>query len=611
MLKKSSLHLVISIIFIISMKNFAQDAYPHWAEGVVWYQIFPERFANGDPTNDPTVDKVFAGRKEIPKDWKVTKWTSNWFAQSKWEKELGGRFRNHLYERRYGGDIQGIIDRLDYLKKLGVGAIYLNPMFEANSLHKYDASTYHHIDINFGPDPERDKKIIASENPDDPSTWKWTSADSLFLELIKQVHKRGMHIIIDGVFNHTGVDFWAFRDIVKNQQNSKYKDWYIIKSFDNTSTPKNEFDYKGWAGVKSLPEFNRTKYDLNPGPKQYIFNAVRRWMDPNNDGDPSDGIDGWRLDVAREVPMGFWKDWSKLVKSINPNAIIIGELWELSPDFIYKGGTFDALMNYNFAVAVKGLFIDKKTETTVSEFIDELKKIDTTYPEENLNLLMNLMDSHDTDRLSSMIKNPDRKYDSHGDAKNHDYDPGKPGKADYERQKLIAAFQMTYRGAPMIYYGDETGMWGADDPHDRKPMVWGDKKYDDEVITDESGFHKGFGRYKVAVNKNLLNFYREIISIRNDNPPLKKGDLKFLYSNDSLKSFVFSRTYNGEVMIIGFNLGGKLDKVNIAVSGKNISYTELITNAQGDAISSGESSVQIPVNLPPKSFRVYKIYSIK
>ena len=149
--------------------------------------------------------------------------------QSKWEKKLGGKFHDHLYERRYGGDIQGIIDHLDYLKDLGIGAIYLNPVFDAASLHKYDGSTYHHIDVNFGPDPAGDKKLIKTEIADDPKTWKWTSADKLFLKLIEEVHKRGMKIIIDGVFNHTGVQFWAFQDILRNGEKSKYKDWYRMK----------------------------------------------------------------------------------------------------------------------------------------------------------------------------------------------------------------------------------------------------------------------------------------------------------------------------------------------------------------------------------------------
>ena len=167
-----------------------------------------------------------------------------------------------------------------------------------------------------------DQQLIKEEIPDDQLTWVWTKSDSLFLKLIGEVHSRGMKIIIDGVFNHTGIQFWAFQDIIKNGEQSKYKDWFIVKSFDDPTTSQNEFDYKGWWGTKFLPEFNRTENDLHPGPKQYIFHSTLKWMDPNNDGDPSDGIDGWRLDVAREVPIGFWTDWRRLVKSINPNAII-------------------------------------------------------------------------------------------------------------------------------------------------------------------------------------------------------------------------------------------------------------------------------------------------
>lgn len=326
--------LILVLLLFISPITISQNNLPQWAKGVVWYQIFPERFRNGDLNNEPEAFKVFAREDSIINNWKVSSWTSNWFAQSDWEKQLGGRVRDHLYQRRYGGDIQGIIDKLDYIKELGVGAIYLNPVFEAASLHKYDGSTFHHIDVNFGPDPEGDRKLIATEIPDKPETWVWTSADKLFLNLVREVHSRDMRIIIDGVFNHTGVEFWAFKDIVENGAKSVYKDWYMIESFDDPSTPQNEFKYKGWWNIKSLPEFNRTDNDLHHGPKQYIYHATARWMDPDGDGDPSDGIDGWRLDVARDVPLGFWKDWSKLVKSINPEALIVGELWELSPDFI-------------------------------------------------------------------------------------------------------------------------------------------------------------------------------------------------------------------------------------------------------------------------------------
>jgi cyclomaltodextrinase / maltogenic alpha-amylase / neopullulanase len=549
--------LLFFFVFIISFGVLPQNKLPLWAKGVIWYQIFPERFANGDQSNDPEAEKVFVNSRKIPEGWRVTEWTSNWFAQSDWEKKLGGDIRNHLYERRYGGDIQGIIDRLDYIKDLGVGAIYLNPVFEAVSLHKYDGSTYHHIDVNFGPDPKGDRELIKSEIPDKPDTWKMTEADKLFLKLIDEVHKRGMKIIIDGVFNHTGVQFWAFQDIVNYQEQSVYKDWFIVNSFDDPTTATDEFDYKGWWNIKSLPEFNRTKDDLADGPKRYIFNSTRKWMDPNGDGDPSDGIDGWRLDVAREVPIGFWKQWNEVVKSINSQSIIVGELWEFSPEFVSEKGPFDALMNYNFAYAVNDLFIAEKNKISIDEFISRLKKIDETYDSENLFVLQNLLSSHDTERLSSMIKNPDRKYEHDANENNPNYNPGKPTSEEIEKQKLIAAFQLLYRGAPMIYYGDEVGMWGADDPHDRKPMVWNDLVYENEVIDDNSGFKTGFGNYTVEQNNDLLEFYKKIIEIRNKNEQLKIGTIKFIYSDNDKTAFAFESILNDKKTISIFNLGNK------------------------------------------------------
>ena len=587
--------IILSILLVFfSSTSFTQDYKPpEWARGIVWYQIFPERFENGDKSNDPTAEKVFINSRRVPEGWKVNAWTSNWFESSNWEKEPDGKVERRYYERRYGGDIQGIIDRLDYIKELGIGAIYFNPMFEAVSLHKYDGSSYHHIDINFGPDPATDQSLINSEVPDDTATWTWTTSDKLFLKLIDEIHKRGMKIILDGVFNHTGVQFWAFQDIVKNQEKSKYADWYIIKQFDDPVTKKNEFDYKGWWGTKSLPEFNRTENDLYPGPKEYIFESTKRWMDPNNDGDPSDGIDGWRLDVAREVPIGFWKQWQTLVKTTNPNSIIVGELWELSPDFISKGGPFDALMNYNFAFAVNDFFVANKKQISVEEFVDRLKKIDQTYPKENLYVLQNLLSSHDTERLSSLINNPDRKFDSDANEGNKKYNPGKPSEDVYEKQKLIAAFQILYRGAPMIYYGDEVGMWGADDPHDRKPMVWDDLVYDDEVIDSTSGFKTGFGDYKVEQNKDLLKFYKKIISLHNGIKEFINGDVNFVYINNQTKTFAFERSVDKTVVLCAFNLGEKADTINL-----DYDVTEIFPKESVDSANK--------VVIKPQSFKVLR-----
>ncbi|MHB8852736.1 MAG: glycoside hydrolase family 13 protein [Ignavibacteriaceae bacterium] len=604
-MKKNFLFTLLMILIFSSM-IFSQDKFPEWAKGIVWYQIFPERFANGDPKNDSSlVDKIkIDARRNIP-DWHVTRWTSDWFAESSWAKQLGGTYRRGLSLRRYGGDLQGIINHLDYLKNLGIGAIYLNPIFDAVSLHKYDGSTYHHIDVNFGPDPEGDKKLIASENPDDPSTWVWTSADKLFLKLIQEVHKRGMKIIIDGVFNHTGTQFWAFQDIVKNEKKSKYKNWYEIKSFGNKDNENKKLDYTGWSGIKSLPIFNRTATNLNSDVAKYIFNATKRWMEPN--GNPSDGIDGWRLDVANEIPLGFWKNWRQLVKSINSQAIIIGELWQLSPQYITGDGPFDALMNYNFAFAVNDYFIAQKKKITVQEFINELRKIDQAYPQKNLLILQNLVDSHDTERLSSMIANPDRRYDHDASPANPNYNPGKPSPKDYEMQKLILAFQMTYRGAPMIYYGDEVGMWGADDPDDRKPMIWDNLKYDNEVIAPESGYKKGFGSYKVEQNKNLLLFYKKLIAIRNSSEALREGNLAFIYSNDKRNTFAFRRNYRNETIISVFNLGKNFSEFELPIEGKMDFYKELISGVTSRLIKMGKSERQLVVQLAPNSVKIFKL----
>lgn len=571
---------------------------PAWAKGIVWYQIFPERFANGDAANNPRPEKVFANQNEIPEGWEVTPWNTNWFEASEWEKKLGGGVRDHLFSRRYGGDIQGIIDRLDYLKELGVGGIYLNPVFEAVSMHKYDASTYHHVDINFGPDPEGDLKIIAAENPSDPSTWKWTSADLIFLKLIEEIHARGMKVIIDGVFNHTGVQFWAFQDIIKNKENSSYKDWFIIKNF-NAIEERTGLVYKGWWDIKSLPEFNRTKENLHPEVTKHILEITQRWMDPDGDGDCSDGIDGWRLDVARDVPLGFWKEWSSHVKSINFDALIVGELWELSADFISKEGVFDALMNYNFAFAVHKYFINK--EITTEEFAAELEKIEKTYPEENLDVLQNLLGSHDVERLVSLVNNPGRNFDRYGDEGNKEYDPSKPAEEIYEKSKLVAAFQMLYRGAPMIYYGDEIGMWGADDPHCRKPMVWDDIVYDDEIIDASSGFTKGFGTFSVEQNKNLFNFYQDMIRLRNRSNAIKFGRAQILSFENEKRTFAFLRSYDGENILAAFNLSNENQKIKMEFQ---FEHAEQIYSFGNSVINSNGNIFEIA----PKGFAVFRLY---
>mgnify|MGYP005841928669 CR=1 FL=1 len=216
-----------------------------WAKGLIWYQIFPERFYNADPQNDPLAIEVPGAH--LQPGWQPHPWTSDWYKIQPWEAKKSENFYEVVFKRRYGGDLIGVIQKLGYLQELGVGGIYFNPLFEATSLHKYDGSSFHHIDDNFGPDPAGDKARLAAVNEnDDPATWIWISADSTFLKLINEVHQRGMKIVIDGVFNHTGTEFFAFQDVIKNQQDSRYAHWYDIVTWDDPATPQNEFDYKGW-----------------------------------------------------------------------------------------------------------------------------------------------------------------------------------------------------------------------------------------------------------------------------------------------------------------------------------------------------------------------------
>ena len=362
---------------LIIIINFILASNITWHEYAIWYQIFPDRFYNGDTSNDPdksTLEGTWP--YEIQEEWGIMPWTSDWYKLQDWEKTNGEDFYYNAQLRRYGGDIQGILDKLDYLEDLGINAIYLNPVFESPSAHKYGAKFYHHIDNNLGPNPMLDEEIWSKENPEDPSTWLWTSADSLFLQLIQNVHDRDIKIIIDGVFNHVGIPFWAFQDVKVKGNLSKYADWFVIHSWDDPNTLVDEFDYEGWFGIKDLPVLAEDENGLIPPIQRHIHAIVKRWMDPNNDGDPSDGVDGWRLDVADHVHIQFWREFRKWVNEINPAAYITGEVWwddfwnntMLNAGPWLEGDAFHGVMNYRLADALFKYMIDDKNQITTTEF---------------------------------------------------------------------------------------------------------------------------------------------------------------------------------------------------------------------------------------------------
>jgi glycosidase len=510
---------------------------PAWAKQAIWYQVMLDRFDNGDPANDPP--------DALP-------WKSAWYKPSPKERRSGESFyRFYVFRRLYGGDLAGLERRLDYLRDLGVNALYLNPVFEADTHHKYNATNYLHIDQHFGFRGDY-AAAEASEDLLDPSTWTWTDSDRRFLEFLKVAKSKGFRVILDGVWNHVGILHPAFRDVQRHGSASPFAGWFDVTSWD-------PFVYRGWGGYGELPAFKKTERGLaSESLVQHIHAVTRRWMDPDGDGDPSDGVDGWRLDVPNEIPLPFWVDWCAHVRSINPEAYISGEIWDFAPDWL-DGRSFDALMNYPFARQVFGWLAPHRQRFKPSEVDADLAELRLAYGPEHSAVLMNLLDSHDTDRIVSMLANPNRGYDQENrEQDGAPYAAGKPGPESYQRARLAVLLQMTYPGAPMVYYGDEVGMWGSDDPNNRRPMLW-----------------KDLGRYADPGNvvmEEHLAYYKTLIRLRREHSALSTGSFRTLLTDDARDLWAFLREDEHEQVLVLLNASGRdqlltLDLAALALPG--------------------------------------------
>ncbi len=522
-------------------------AVPDWARDAIWYQVFPERFRNGRRDNDPQVSD-FSDRP-VP-GWRVMPWGHDWYAQQPWERRRGDFFHS-VFLRRYGGDLIGLRERLDYLQDLGVNALYLNPIFHAPSLHKYDASSLHHIDPALGPDRAGDlRALAAARETEDPATWIWTAADRYFLDLVREVHRRGMRIILDGVFNHTGRDFFAFRDLLARGRASRYRDWYKIRQW----RPDGTFDYDGWFGHQSLPEFAQRRGQLARPVRDYLFAITRRWMDPDGDGDPADGIDGWRLDVAFCLPHAFWRQWRRLVKDINPQAYTTAEIVTLASDYL-RGDEFDAVMNYEWLYAVLGFFTPHAQALPATFFRRRLERIRRAYPAAVAGVLQNLLDSHDVARVLTVLENALPPFERFADyfertrVKAHpDLITTRPGARARRILCQLAVFQAAYLGAPMIYYGTEVGLWGANDPCDRQPMCWPD-------LPGEPETHTLTGRARARTRRPdhaLFRHFQQCFQLRRAEPALRRGTLRWLPSSHP-RVAAFERRHEGARLVCLFN----------------------------------------------------------
>ena len=406
---------------------------PDWAANKVVYQIFPSRFAASQP-----VDKKLWYKAPItPMD------------------DLHGDFR-------------GIIDHLDHIQDLGIDVIYMTPSFKSNSCHKYDTIDYYEIDPSFGTKEE-------------------------LKELVQKAHDRGMKVVMDAVFNHTGKEFFAFKDILEKGEKSKYLDWYYI----------DELPLKGkWGEIPNFLCFGyyggMPKLNLkNPEVEKYITDVACYWIRECD-------IDGWRLDVGDEISHFFWKRFRRAIKAVKKDMLIIGEIWHYAGDFL-EGDEWDTVMNYPFYLNLIDLLADEKI--SVSQFVQNLGYLKGRLHKKCYPLMWNLIDSHDTARFLHLCKDNKKK------------------------QHLAAAFQLLLPGMPMIYYGDEYAMPGANDPDCRRGMYW-DEEYQD---------------------KEMFEWYKRLLQVRKAHTCIVEGELAEAITRDEDETIVLIRKNGEETIALIFN----------------------------------------------------------
>ncbi len=399
---------------------------PTWVRNAIVYQIFPERFANGNPAINP------AG---------VRSWTSS-------EEPKSDSF--------YGGDLQGLFDKLPYLHDLGVNVLYLTPIFESPSHHKYDTSDYYSIDSHFG-----------------------QLAD--IRRVVDKAHALNMKVVLDAVFNHSGDRFFAFQDVMKNGADSKYKDWFFIDRYPVVQSPEPSYESFGILSP-SMPKLNTS----HPEVVQYMLDVVKYWI-------AEIGIDGWRLDVANEIDHSFWRRLRQEVKAIDRELLLVGEIMHQSGPWL-RGDQFDGVMNYLLRDALIGFFAEQRI--TARAFAGQLEAIRMHYTDSANSAMFNLIGSHDTERFLTACARSVW---------------GWQDKQEIARFKLAALFQLTYTGMPMIYYGDEVGMTGGEDPACRKPMVWEEEKQ----------------------NKSIHSHYKQLIALRKEHPALREGGFQMWFVEEA------------------------------------------------------------------------------
>lgn len=400
------------------------------------------------------------------------------------KRETLCEFAGNETKGKLGGTIKGITENVSYLKELGINAIYINPIFAAGEYHKYDLLDYYHIDPCFG-----------------------TNDD--FKKLVEVFHENGIRVIIDGVFNHCGWKFFAFEDVVQKGEESEYKDWFYGLQFPvvRPDTWEEYPTYDCFGYERMMPKLNLA----NEETIEYFCKVGRYWVEEFH-------TDGWRLDVASEVNDAFWRRFYKEVKSVNEDAILIGEVWESANHWL-DGTIFDSAMNYDFRKHCKRFFGEASIDA--AEFDSRVTDMRMRYRAQTVYAQLNVLDTHDVSRFLSICKEDKNKY------------------------KLAVLFQMTFPGMPSIFYGDELEISGVLEKDYRKPMPWGKKS-------------------------DLFEFYKYLISLRKETVALRDGKYRCISAKQGSKVYAYERFTDTESMVIIMNMGVKEDVTKILPKGKMV-----------------------------------------
>ncbi|WP_283272062.1 glycoside hydrolase family 13 protein [Spiroplasma sp. SV19] len=439
--------------------------YPKWVLDTIWYQIFPERFNNGTLKN---------------KSLNITPWNST----------------NPTPDNFFGGDLQGILDKLDYLQNLGITGLYLTPIFLAPSNHKYDTTDYFQIDPNFG-------------------------TNDLFKTLVTACHQRNIKVMLDGVFNHVGWNHFAWQDVLNKQEKSIYKDWFNIyqwpvKKEPSFTTQKEPLNYDCFAFSLAMPKLNTN----NPEVQNYLISVGKYWVEKYD-------IDAWRLDVANELSHEFLRCFKTAINE-QKAIYILGETWNIGLPWL-NGEQVDAVMNYYFTDIILEYFITQKI--SLQDFSNKIKETLFLYPEQVTKIMFNCLDSHDTARVLTLAKNKIKLF------------------------KLAYLFLFICPGTPSIYYGDEIGLTGENDPLCRKCMNWNKKEW----------------------NIEIYNFFKQLINLRQQHPILGNyGNFKIVdHSSDLL--ICLKENKLTKYLII---MNNTLRKQTIDLTTFGSGFVNLITNQQ-------------------------------